>query len=340
MTTLDEFFTSLHHGSRSNERYGYWQYYMHERGDGAVAEFLEGLLDAVGQSVDDGDWPRVIRLIREWDRTYATWFIDEHPWTNQIHNDSAPWTTLRRPLEDCRILLVSSGGFHREEDPPFGPGISPAEQARNFKEFLETRPTMRLIPTEYPRDRLRISHPSYDHSAARLDLNVLFPLDRLVEAAQTGAIGEVAQQHVSYMGLTSPRRIERDLVPAVIEAAKDQDVDAALLSPGCPGCHLTISQVARGLEGAGVATVTVYLDIYRRWAIERLKMPRVLFTPFFLGRLFGAPFDTERQRDTVGRCLALLRGAAEPGATDTAPFGWRSNPTMPALATAGVEAAI
>jgi D-proline reductase (dithiol) PrdB len=325
--TLDQFFTSLHHGERSNERFGYWQYYFHLKGDHETADFLDDVLRAVGDSVDDGRWERLVHTIRDWDQTYADWFIDDFFWTQQVRNETATLTPLAKPLAEARIALVTSGGFHKAEDEPYGPGDTPEEQARHQHAFLERHPTLRVIPKDYPRDKIRVSHPSYDQSAVRKDINVLFPLDRLLELEKEGVVGELADENVSYMGVVKNiKAIGEELMPAIADVLRGQSVDAAVLSPGCPGCHLTISQVARGLEEAGIPTVVNYLDIYRRWAMERLMMPRVVFSPFFLGRLFGAPFDVERQRQMVEHCVSLLADAAEPGATASPALEWRSSP--------------
>jgi hypothetical protein len=83
-----------------------------------------------------------------------------------------------------------------------------------------------------------------------------------------------------------------------------------------------VSQVARGIEESGIATVGVHLRTYRRWAVERLKFPRVLFSPFFLGRLLGEPGNAAQQRAMVERALALL-STGTPGATDDPDMRWR-----------------
>ncbi len=32
---------------------------------------------------------------------------------------TTPWTPLAKPLTKCRIALLSSGGIHRKDQPPF-----------------------------------------------------------------------------------------------------------------------------------------------------------------------------------------------------------------------------
>ncbi|HXV12237.1 MAG TPA: glycine/sarcosine/betaine reductase selenoprotein B family protein, partial [Burkholderiales bacterium] len=62
------------------------------------------------------------------------------------------------------------------------------------------------------------------------DHNVVFPIDRLNELAQDGAIGSVAEYHYAFMGAAPIR----ELKPKATELAgllKQDKVDAVLLSP-------------------------------------------------------------------------------------------------------------
>lgn len=36
------------------------------------------------------------------------------------HHTDAPWAPLTRPINSCRVALLSSGGFYLPEQPPFG----------------------------------------------------------------------------------------------------------------------------------------------------------------------------------------------------------------------------
>ena len=59
---------------------------------------------------------------------------------------------------------------------------------------------------------------------------MVFPLDRLRELADEGAIGSVAQTHYSFMGATDPMQME----PHARELAgrlKQDAVDAVILPP-------------------------------------------------------------------------------------------------------------
>ena len=61
---------------------------------------------------------------------------------------------------------------------------------------------------------------------------MLFPLDRFLELEATGVIGALAEDNYSYMGLTSYKRIEAELVPAIVKELQAQQVDAVFITPG------------------------------------------------------------------------------------------------------------
>ncbi len=130
-------------------------------------------------------------------------------------NDEAPWTPLAKPLKDCRLALVSSGGFYLEGQPP----------------FEENDASYRLIPTDAePRD-LRIYHHGYRDNDPDHDPNCVFPLERLRELAAVGVIGELAAAAVSFVTLYSGRREIQERAPAIVAELRALGAEAALLVP-------------------------------------------------------------------------------------------------------------
>ena len=63
--------------------------------------------------------------------------------------------------------------------------------------------------------------------------------------------------------------------------------------------------VARVAEEAGIATVIIAADIFRE-RLEAMKVPRLLTTPFWMGRPLGRAGDGESQRNTLLAALKLL----------------------------------
>jgi D-proline reductase (dithiol) PrdB len=119
------------------------------------------------------------------------------------------------PLSERRVAILSTAGLQRPGDRPFGFGAS----------------DYRVIPSEAA-GSLRMTHLStnFDRSGFQQDTNVVFPLDRLHEMAETGEIGSVADFHYSFMGASDPLTM-KDSADQIAGLLKQDNVDAVLLTP-------------------------------------------------------------------------------------------------------------
>ena len=119
-------------------------------------------------------------------------------------------------VTQARIALISTAGLHRRSDRPFGVG--------------ETG--YRLIPKDVEAQDLVMSHIStnFDRTGFQMDMNMVFPLDRLRELAEQGFIGSLAEYHYSFMGATPPEQMEQEAYQLAAILKNDQ-VDAVLLVP-------------------------------------------------------------------------------------------------------------
>ncbi|MBI4240965.1 MAG: hypothetical protein HY613_04540 [Candidatus Rokubacteria bacterium] len=139
----------------------------------------------------------------------------QYPPYRWVINTEASWTPLARPLKDCRLALISSGGFYLKDQPP----------------FKENDASIRAIPKSAdPRD-LRIYHHGYRDDDADRDPNCVFPLERLRELEAAGVIGELADSALSFVTLYSARREIEERAPKIVAALKAMAVDAAFLVP-------------------------------------------------------------------------------------------------------------
>ena len=130
-------------------------------------------------------------------------------------NAEAPWTPLAKPLKDCRVALVSSGGFYLEGQPP----------------FVENDVTYRVIPKNADPRALRIFHHGYRDDDADRDPNCVFPLERLRELEAAGVIGELADAAISFVTLYSARREAQERAPKIVAELQALAAEAALLVP-------------------------------------------------------------------------------------------------------------
>lgn len=128
---------------------------------------------------------------------------------------SSPYITGLK-VSQARIALISTAGLHRRSDRPFGVG--------------ETG--YRLIPKEVEAQDLVMSHVStnFDRTGFQMDMNMVFPLDRLRELEEQEFIGSLAEYHYSFMGATPPDNMKQEVCQLAAILKKDL-VDAVLLVP-------------------------------------------------------------------------------------------------------------
>ena len=89
---------------------------------------------------------------------------------------------------------------------------------------------MRLIPTDVGVERLRTSHFAYDQTAAREDINAVFPLQPLKRALARGRIGALASHALTFMGgIYSQRKVMEQLAPAIAKHLVADEVDVAVM---------------------------------------------------------------------------------------------------------------
>lgn len=150
--------------------------------------------------------------------TRATYDALGYPPYRWAHNDEPPpWVPLRRPLAECRLGLVASGGIYRAGQVAF--------HHRDDASY-------RVIPTDAPLEDLRATHFAYDLTDARRDIDVVFPLGTLRALVDEGTVGELAPEACTFMGgIYSTRRVTEQLVPELLRRLQDQHVDALLLVP-------------------------------------------------------------------------------------------------------------
>jgi D-proline reductase (dithiol) PrdB len=144
-----------------------------------------------------------------------------HHGSNPRVNETVPFTPLKRPLAESRVALLSTAGVHLADQEPFQVETVAGDQSH------------RPIPDDVDLSRLRFSHTHYDTSSAEQDPNVVFPLDRLHELVERGAIGSTSPVHVGMMGFNpDPTDIAESLAPTVVSLLSEAEVDVALLVPG------------------------------------------------------------------------------------------------------------
>lgn len=152
------------------------------------------------------------------ERTRAQYEALGYPPYAWVHNeDSPPWARVGKPLAECTVGLVASGGIYEA-----------GQIAFHFKDDL----SFRIVDTTGPTDRLRATHFAYDLTDARADPNVVFPVDTLKALVAEGFIGGLAPRAYTFMGgIYSARKVRERLAPAIADRIEKDEVDLALLVP-------------------------------------------------------------------------------------------------------------
>ncbi len=119
-------------------------------------------------------------------------------------------------LRDAKVAIVTSASLHHADDDDFAPVDA----------------GYRII--EADRRDVVVGHwsPNFDQSGVSADLNVVFPIDRLIEMAADGTIGAVSDVHLAYAGNQFDlSAIRMDGGPAGAALLKEHEVDVVLLTP-------------------------------------------------------------------------------------------------------------
>ncbi len=154
--------------------------------------------------------------IGETRRLYDSLGYDGYRWADKT-DEPAAFVPLSKPLSECRILLVASGGVYRHGQIAF---------------HTKDDTSIRVIPTDTPTSELRTAHFAYDQADARVDPNCVFPLDVLRDMVMDGEVGELCEEALTFMGgIYSTRKLEAETVPRILERCRAQEPDLVLLVP-------------------------------------------------------------------------------------------------------------
>ena len=126
-----------------------------------------------------------------------------------------------KPLKECTICLISSCGVHLRSDRPM-------DVAHPFGDF-----TFRRVPSYARQHELVIHQLKYPHDDADLDINVIFPIERLQELAEERILGGLTKNFFSFIGYNmDPEKFEATVAEDIARAVDEEErADIALLAP-------------------------------------------------------------------------------------------------------------
>jgi D-proline reductase (dithiol) PrdB len=131
--------------------------------------------------------------------------------------ETTAFTTLGKPLSQARVAIVTSAALHR-------PGQDRFDLVDIGFRSLD-RADRQLVMGHWS--------PNFDHTGFQLDLNVVYPIDRLEELAADGVIGDVAPRHFAFAGNQpdTVSEVRLDTGPACAAELVADAVDVVLLTP-------------------------------------------------------------------------------------------------------------
>lgn len=131
--------------------------------------------------------------------------------------ETTAWTPLTRPLSEARVALVTTAGLHLDGDPGWSRGDE------GFK----------VLPADDRDVRLGHQSANFDRTGFLLDVNVAYPVDRLAEMCDEGALGSLGARNLSFMGALNGtlETIRLDSGPAAAALLREDGVEVVLLTP-------------------------------------------------------------------------------------------------------------
>jgi len=139
-----------------------------------------------------------------------------------VVNTTTPFTPLSKPLDRCRVALVTTGGVHAKEQKPFDMADKNGD------------PSYREFSADINVAQLTITHDYYNHADAVADPNLVIPIEPLRQLLHDKVIGSVGPRLFSFMGHVQNEHLEtltEITAPEVAAALKADEVDVAFLTP-------------------------------------------------------------------------------------------------------------
>ncbi len=128
-----------------------------------------------------------------------------------------PFVRPQKPLDECRLALVTTGGVHLPDQLRFD--IDDPSGDCSYREIPAGAADLTWTHAYYRPDE-------------GTDLDSVFSLWTLRELEREGVVGGVGPRHFSFMGaIHDPEPLVRETAPEVAGKLADDGVEAVLLTP-------------------------------------------------------------------------------------------------------------
>ena len=155
---------------------------------------------------------------------FSTWMkgvSTGHTGTKDVRNQQVNWHPLEKPLSECTVALVTTGGVHLRDQEPFDMQNPHGDWSyRTFGMDVDVKDLM-------------VTHSHYNHGDADLDINCMLPIQRLQELAERGVVGGCNPTVYSFMGFVpDPQHLVEETGLEVAQRLKSEAPDLVLLTGG------------------------------------------------------------------------------------------------------------
>jgi D-proline reductase (dithiol) PrdB len=239
-----------------------------------------------------------------------TRFLRDYSWI--VHMD-APWKHLSKTIGEAKVALITTAGLYNWK------------VTKHYNLADENGDSSyREIKNDSSQADIRVSHKDVElKTGAGLDMNCIFPLDRLLDLEKEKKISSVSEIHFSVMGeIKDPKGLLDNTVPKIIKQLQKFLVDAVVISAVGPLSHQTAGLMAREIEEAGISTIVVGS---LKSVLKNVRPPRTVLVRFPFGQVFGAPFDAASQKEILTECLIHIKSIKEPGEIAEFAFRWQDS---------------
>tara|TARA_B100000686_G_C16712759_1_gene930169 strand:- start:757 stop:1233 length:477 start_codon:yes stop_codon:yes gene_type:complete len=139
----------------------------------------------------------------------AQGYTNDYKWA---HNKETPFTALAKPLNECRVGVVTTS-------------MPNTESGRKNRQVFSCRTTP--IPTSMYTEELSW-HQAVTHTD---DVSSFIPLKQLLALAGQGTIGSLAPRFHCVPTEYSQRHTVENDAPEILQRLRDDEVDVAILVP-------------------------------------------------------------------------------------------------------------
>jgi hypothetical protein len=170
----------------------------------------------------------VLENAQAWRNHYQKTVLQSHSQNNKpnfseykfVNNSCSPAGKGQKASKIRLLFISSSGAYISGRQEPFD-AQNPAGDY-----------TIRPIPAATHGDELDFAHDHYDQTAVREDVQILIPLGHLRHEVQTGQLGGLTKNWLSFMGYQpDASRVIEETLPQIIAFALAEKATGALLIP-------------------------------------------------------------------------------------------------------------